>query len=134
MQLGEIGIWRAGPETERHWNTIAALVKLKNGDLRIAERLPDLLTNNGFKHVTVEDRTIPLYGPTERADNARRTAISTFIAMKTAVLRTGGLGAVRSEEDYDGLLISMGKEWIELESAGYDFRIVYAQKPIHSAA
>ena len=129
VQLGEIGVWGAGSITGKHWNMTSALVDSRNGDLRIAENLPDLLASTGFVNVSVEARTISMHGPSVGAQNARRNASSTFYAMKTAILQGGGFGFVSSEKEFDDLMLALEKEWNEVESAGFDFKIIYGQKP-----
>ena len=49
--------------------------------------------------------------------------------MKTPILRSGGLGLVNSEAEFDKLIDSTEDEWNRTEGSEIDFYIFVAQKP-----
>ncbi|KAI5117084.1 hypothetical protein M0805_009488 [Coniferiporia weirii] len=129
VQLGEFGEWRAGPINKKHAVMHRALFDSRNLCLDIYADLPRLLEEAGFTNIKVEKRTIPLGARGgQQGIDSRDNLISVFRAMKTPILRSGGLGFVSTEKDFDQLLDSLEKEWDETEGAGIDAHIIYAQR------
>ena len=103
LQLGEAGKWHAGPQDARLASLVRALFVSRGLLLDVALDLPRLVTEAGFVDVTVEKRMIQLgrwAGPQGR--DASDNFLGVFAGMKTPVLRSGGLGIVSSEEEFDG--------------------------------
>ena len=102
---------------------------------KFAERdLPDYSARNfeerGFTDITVEERSIPLGSwAGVRGCQARDNYLDVFRGMKTPVLRAGGLGFIKSEEEYDDMIAELEKEWDTTEGASIEFFIIYAKKP-----
>lgn len=128
VQLCEINGWHGGPAIDKLWSLILAIGSMKQNDMHIAEKLPKLLTDVGFVDIKAERRTIPLYGPSEQAVQARANLLSFSRGMKTAALQAGGLGIVRSESDLDSLIAAFENECKDRESAGHDFTVIYGQR------
>lgn len=59
MQLGEVGYWRAGPETERFTAMMSTVAKAKGLVLDCVAHIPHLLRQAGFMH-SLEPTVIPL--------------------------------------------------------------------------
>ncbi|THG98468.1 hypothetical protein EW145_g7421 [Phellinidium pouzarii] len=130
VQFGEFGDWRAGPITEKHRRMHKALLDSRDLNLDIHADLPELLRKASFTNITVEKRTIPLgsWAGKEGVDS-RNDIISVFRSLKASVLRSGGLGFVETEEDFDQFIDAVEKEWDETEGAEVNAFIIYAQRP-----
>ena len=129
IQLGEVGRWQAGPITSRHQSLVQALFSAKGLVLDCASYIPLMLAQTGFVNIHVEERSIPLGAwAGSHGANGAANFIGVFRAMKTPILKSGGLGFVRSEEEFDQLLDKVEREWDESPGAEIKFYIFYAQK------
>ncbi|KAF8905799.1 S-adenosyl-L-methionine-dependent methyltransferase [Gymnopilus junonius] len=129
VQLGEVGPWKAGTVTEKHQNLVQALFDAKGLVLDCAAYIPTMLAQAGFANIRVEERSIPLgkWAGDHGADGATNF-IGVFRAMKTPILKAGGLGIVRSEQEFDRLLDQVELEWDQTPGADIKFYIFSAQK------
>ena len=92
--------------------------------------VPLLLEEAGFVNITVEKRSIPLGSwAGQPGCDGRDNFINVFKGMKTPILRSGGLGLVNSEAEFDKLIDSTEDEWNRTEGSEIDFYIFVAQKP-----
>lgn len=129
VQLGEVGAWHAGPVTEKHLELLRALFASRQLVLDVGGDLPKMLEEGGFKNVAVETRSIPLGSwAGQMGCQGRDNFMEVFRGMKTPILRSGGLGFVSSEKEYDALMDSLEAEWDVTEGAEFDFHIMYGQK------
>ncbi|KAI5121044.1 hypothetical protein M0805_008620 [Coniferiporia weirii] len=130
IQLTEIGVWHAGPFTERHSHVVRELYDSHELILDIAIELPELLREAGFVDIRAEGRKIPLGAwAGQLGIDARDDMVGVFRNMKTPLLQSGGLGFVKTEEEFDKSMDALGKEWDETEGALVEFHTFCAQKP-----
>ncbi|KAH8106631.1 hypothetical protein DFH11DRAFT_1639294 [Phellopilus nigrolimitatus] len=127
VQLGEVGTWHAGPVSERHRRMLHALFDSRELLLDVSMEIPELLRKAKFDNIKVEVRNLPLAG--ETGADARNNWIGAFRAVKTPIMRLGGLGFVQTEEEFDHFLDELEKEWDSTPDAEIEFHIFYAQKP-----
>ena len=129
VQLGEVGPWKAGPITAKHQGLVQALFNAKGLVLDCAAYIPAMLAQTGFTNIRVEERSIPLgkWAGDHGSDGAANF-IGVFRAMKTPILKAGGLGLVHSEEEFDTLLDQVEEEWDQTPGAEIKFYIFSAQK------
>lgn len=134
IQLGEVGDWAVlGPESAvaRHKRAYSDFFKLRDFELGISKKLPDLLREAGFENINVEVLHMPMgkkWGQVG-VDGARNLA-DVFRAVKGHIVGAGGFGVVTSEEEYDELMDGVEREWDETEGYTLEFYIAYAQRPI----
>lgn len=64
----------------------------------------------------------------QKGIDARDNFMGVFRGMKTPILKSGGLGFVKSEAELDKLLDDLENEWDGTEGAEISFYIVTAQK------
>jgi SAM-dependent methyltransferase len=62
LQLGEVGVWKAGPKTQRHLELMRALFTSRMLVLNCASQIPAMLDAAGFTSITTQKRSIPLGG------------------------------------------------------------------------
>lgn len=129
VQLGEVGPWKAGPITAKHQGLVQALFHAKGLILDCAAYIPAMLAQAGFANIRIEERSIPLgkWAGAHGVDGAANF-IGVFRAMKTPILKAGGLGLVRSEQELDRLLDQVEREWDQTPGAEIKFYIFSAQK------
>jgi len=129
IQLGEVGPWRAGPITARHQSLVQSLFVAKGLVLDCAAYIPAMLSQAGFANISIEERSIPLgKWAGDHGVNGATNFIGVFRAMKTPILKAGGLGFVRSEQEFDRLLDQVEREWDQTPGAEIRFYIFSAQK------
>ncbi|THH06383.1 hypothetical protein EW145_g4123 [Phellinidium pouzarii] len=130
VQLGEAGAWHAGAVTERHADMLHTLFESRELLLEVSSDMSTFLRDAGFVDIRVETRTIPLGAwAGQLGADARDNFMGVYRGMKTPVLRSGGLGFVETEEDFDRLMDELEKEWDETKGAEMKFHIFIAQKP-----
>ncbi|KIM71389.1 hypothetical protein PILCRDRAFT_82832 [Piloderma croceum F 1598] len=119
--------WTAGPATLRLFTVVCALILARGMIPDLPLHLPALLEEAGFINIHVEERGVTVYGQ-EGAD-MRENTYRAMMTMKALVMNTGGLGFVKSAEEYENLVNAASKEWSETPEAAFQFFVVYAQKP-----
>ncbi|KAF9563390.1 S-adenosyl-L-methionine-dependent methyltransferase [Agrocybe pediades] len=129
VQLDEVGSWKAGPTTAFHQTLVQQLFRAKGLVLDCATYIPAMLEQAGFVNISVQERSIPLgkWAGNHGADGAANF-IGVFRAMKTPILKAGGLGFVQSEAEFDTLLDKVEREWDQTKGAEIKFYIFSAQK------
>ncbi|KAF8816528.1 hypothetical protein BYT27DRAFT_7182104 [Phlegmacium glaucopus] len=129
VQLAEVGAWRAGAITAEHQALVRTLFAAKGLVLDCATYIPNMLRQTGFVNIHIEERSIPLgKWAGEQGVNGAKNFIGVFRAMKTPILKAGGLGLVHSEAEFDNLLSKVEREWDETPGAEIRFYTFYAQK------
>ncbi|KDR74312.1 hypothetical protein GALMADRAFT_71069 [Galerina marginata CBS 339.88] len=129
LQLGEVGPWKAGPITAKHQSLVQNLFLAKGLVLDCAAYIPAMLAQAGFANIRIEERSIPLgKWAGDHGVNGAANFIGVFRAMKTPILKAGGLGLVRSEQEFDRLLDQVEREWDQTLGAEIRFYIFSAQK------
>ncbi|TFK31423.1 S-adenosyl-L-methionine-dependent methyltransferase [Crucibulum laeve] len=131
IQLCEPGDWSAGPITEKHKAMRRALYDLRELDLECTKHMPTRLANVGFINVQTIDRAMPLgeWGGQDGRE-CRNDIIAIWRAQKTAILKSGGLGFVKSEQEFDTLIDDVEREWDATVGAETHWVAFYAQKPL----
>jgi len=121
---------RGGAATDALYDVVYEL-SAKRGLVRdCCHRIPEILKELGFEHVTVENRDMPLGSwAGELGVQGNYDLGAVYRGMKTPVLKEGGLGFVTTEAEYDALVADAVKEWEETEGASGPFYVMYAQKP-----
>ncbi|KAH9934297.1 uncharacterized protein B0H18DRAFT_869986 [Fomitopsis serialis] len=131
VQLGEVGYWKAGPETERFNAMATTVAKAKGLVLDCAVQIPDLLRETGFSRISVEPTLIPLgYTGGELAADGRKNWMAVFRGLKTPILKAGGFGHVSSEADFDSMMDKVENEWQNSSDAELQNNVICAQKPL----
>ena len=123
--------FKGGPVVDKCNALLAALCDSKGFLFEIASQLPEMLRDAGFVDVHVDCRNTPLgkkkwagkYG-----EDGRDNVVSIWKGMKTALMTAGGLGFVRSEEEYDKLLEDLKRELDGTPGAQKAWVNIYAQK------
>ena len=121
--------FKGGPVVDKCNALLAALCDSKGFLFEIASQLPEMLRDAGFVDVHVDCRNTPLgkwagkYG-----EDGRDNVVSIWKGMKTALMTAGGLGFVRSEEEYDKLLEDLKRELDGTPGAQKAWVTIYAQK------
>ncbi|KAF8164766.1 hypothetical protein B0H34DRAFT_686476 [Crassisporium funariophilum] len=129
VQLGEVGSWKAGQATTKHQSLVQSLFSAKGLVLDCATYIPSMLRQAGFMNIHVEERSIPLgKWAGQHGVNGATNFIGVFRAMKTPILKSGGLGMVKTEDEFDCLLNEVEREWDDTPGAEIKFYIFYAQK------
>ena len=131
LQLCESDLdsFKGGPVVDKCNALLTALCDSKGLSVKIAHQLPEMLRNAGFVDVHVDCRSTPLgkwagkYG-----EDGRDNAVSIWRGLKTALMTAGGLGFVRSEEEYDKLLEDLKRELDGTPGAQMAWVNIYAQK------
>lgn len=101
-----------GPSSLRMLELVKALVDYTGLDFKCTQRIPSLLSDAGFINVNVERRTLKLGGwGGELGRGLAENHINVWRGMKTPILRAGGFGIVRNEEEYDALVNQVKVEW-----------------------
>jgi hypothetical protein len=119
--------WNPGPATTKMFMLMRA-VMLANGFVPDLPRsLPALLKEAGFVNIHTEERGTSLYG--EGGAGMRDNCHRGLLALKTPVLDAGGMGFVKSEEEFHSLSNATRKEWSETPEAVVQIFTFYAQKP-----
>jgi len=129
VQLDEVGAWKAGAITAKHQSLVQKLFQAKGLVLDCASYIPAMLAQAGFTNIRVEEKSIPLgkWAGDHGVDGAANF-IGVFRSMKTPILKAGGLGFVRSEQQFDRLLDQVELEWDQTPGAEIKFYIFCAQK------
>ncbi|TFY69101.1 hypothetical protein EVJ58_g602 [Rhodofomes roseus] len=130
VQLGEVGYWKAGPETDK-FNALSRTAATARGlVLDCAALIPDMLRQAGFTQISVEPTLIPLgSNGGELAADARKNWMGAFRGVKTPVLKAGGFGHVGSEADFDLMMDKMENEWQTSPNAELQNNVICARKP-----
>jgi SAM-dependent methyltransferase len=128
-QLGEYGCWGygAGPASDAHFRIYNQLYKHNGLALRIFAEIPDMLRDADFTNVHFERRAYLIGG--EAGKEGRFNLIGHFRSVVPQVMRYDGFGLVQSEEQYEGIITAMEREWERLDSAESEVVYVWAQKP-----
>jgi SAM-dependent methyltransferase len=132
-QLGEYGYWgfSIGPSVDAFFRLYSLLNKHHGLALRIFAELPDLLREAGFTNVHVERRVYPYgrWAGQEGLDGLDHT-LKHMRSVKEQIIKAGGFGLVKSEEDVEKILAGVEAEILEApEGSSVEFVYVYAQKP-----
>ncbi|KAF8990704.1 hypothetical protein BDQ17DRAFT_1255519 [Cyathus striatus] len=135
VQHLEAGDWLAGPVNETYKNLIRRFSAARGLDWHCYKVLPQLLTDAGFKNVTIATRSTPNgKWAGEAGIISRDNLMALWRGIKVPILNNGGFGFVDSEQEMDKLLDDLEKEMDETEGAKVDWVMVYAQKPDSDAA
>ncbi|KAJ4474935.1 S-adenosyl-L-methionine-dependent methyltransferase [Lentinula aciculospora] len=113
-----------GPHTEQMFGVLRSLL-FRNGLLHdIVEVLGRRLPKIGF--VNVQTHTVSLSAYRHGEDFDHRTLMEWFfVALKPGMLAANLL---HSEEEFEGLMQSMLKEWDESPHVAWSWSVIYAQK------
>ncbi|EED77791.1 predicted protein, partial [Postia placenta Mad-698-R] len=118
VQLCEAGPFKAGPVTDKFRILLYALFAHKGLLLDCGVHIPIWMREAGFTNIHVEERAVPLgQWAGQLGVDGSNDIISIFRGMKTPILNAGGLGLVSSEEEFDGFLDDLEKEWDETEES-----------------
>lgn len=130
VQLGEVGLWEAGPVTTKHMAVVDALFLARGLVVDCAVQIPDLLRDAGFDNIRIEVKDVPIGSCNgELAAGFGNNLISVLRGMKTPILNAGGFGMVKSEAELDALLEAVKEEWDRTPSAKHRWFTFCAQKP-----
>ncbi|KAK0467082.1 S-adenosyl-L-methionine-dependent methyltransferase [Desarmillaria tabescens] len=120
-----------GEYTQKMQKLLIELFAYKKLVTDVPERLPDMLTQQGFVNIHSETRALPLgawagLDGTQHRDNL----IGVFSALHGPILQSGGFEPMLSKEDFDKFLTTLAKEWDNGEEAfaSHSWTVVYAQK------
>ncbi|KAF9011508.1 hypothetical protein BDZ89DRAFT_1104406 [Hymenopellis radicata] len=115
-----------GPASEACHKVFSKLLGARNLNSNIAELLPAMLRDAGFRNVWSETRSFPLgkWGGEDGLIHAD-LIIRAFSALRGPVL---SLGLVANEAEYDALLEPVRKEWDEFPGTGLRWMKAYACK------
>jgi hypothetical protein len=107
------------------------LAKSRNIYADCARDIPKMLSEAGFVGIQSESRALPLgkWAGETGVDN-RVIIAGAFRGTKTPILQAGGYGYVSSEEEYDGLLEGLEREWDEIPGTHVKFVTFCAKKPV----
>lgn len=101
-----------GPNSDKMIELVKALVHHTGLDFKCTQRIPPLLKDTGFVNIKVEKCTLKLgtWG-VELGRGLAENHIKVWKGMKTPILRAGGLGIVKNEEEYGALVSAVKTEW-----------------------
>jgi hypothetical protein len=119
--------WTPGPATTKLFKLAGAVFQTRGLAPDLPLRLPALLEEAWFVNIHTERRTFNLHGPDGALwmDNGLRA----LQPLKKPVLAAGGLGFVKSEEEYDALMDAAKNELLGSPQVS-DIFLVYTQKPL----
>lgn len=129
VQLSEPGPGHAGPALEQLKLLAGHLFQVHGFHLDCGLHLERMLTQAGFSYVYTEKQTLPISkweGPDGKI--GRDDLIDIYRAMKTPLLKAGGFGVIKTEEEFEALLADVSKELEEIEGAETIWIVSYAQK------
>ncbi|KAF5319296.1 hypothetical protein D9619_008340 [Psilocybe cf. subviscida] len=120
-----------GPASERFmklYRNIEAAVGL---DFSCSLNIGPIMRQVGFVNVKTEHRVVQLgEWNGEVGTKHTKNVMAVSRGLKTSVLKLGGLGIIRDEEDFDTLMDEMEEEWKRPGSAN-GFYVITGQKPPH---
>jgi len=92
--------------------------------------IPIMLREAGLVNINCEYRNLPL-GRSAGQDgiDGSTNFAGVFSGLRTSMLEAGGYGYVRSEEEFDQLIMNTKEEWLASDS-NLLFYAIYAQKPL----
>ncbi|KAF5350018.1 hypothetical protein D9756_009179 [Leucocoprinus leucothites] len=97
----------------------------------IVYRLPEWIEKTGFVNLKVEKRHLPMGASWagESSASGVKAVMGVWRALKEPVMKAGGLGIVRSEEEYDAVIEDLGRLCEETPETYFEFWVFTAQKP-----
>lgn len=96
----------------------------------IVDHLSDWLEQAGFVNVKFEKRGLPMGSwAGELGTKALHSTMGIFPAMKDQVMKEGGLGFVKTGEEYDALVADWMKLLDETPETYFQYWVFVAQKP-----
>ena len=119
--------WKTGPATTKLFKLVQAIFLGKGLVSDIPLLLLPLLEEAGFVNIRIEEHAARMYS--EDGAVTRDIFHKVLVGIKKPVMDAGGMGFVKSEEEYDALTNATIKEWLETPAAAVHMFIVYAQKP-----
>ena len=130
VQLAEAGAWKSQENTEKLETLIRSMCSHRNILFDCVDRIPALLESAGFVDIRTHRRSISLGAWAGKwGCDARDNYIGVFRGMKTPILKAGGLGLIKTEDEFDNLIDNVKNEWDETSGSALDFYIFTAQKP-----
>nr|GAT51065.1 S-adenosyl-L-methionine-dependent methyltransferase [Mycena chlorophos] len=136
VQLAESTPWHVGtypgrPCMEKLTALYRAVGEARGLYLDCAYDMPRMLADAGFVDVQRESRMQQM----GRWAGANGTAmkenhVGVLRGIKTPVLKAGGYGIVKSEEEYDALIEGLDREWDEVPGTDKEFIVFWARKPL----
>ena len=128
VQLGEYGFWgfNIGPWTDKLFRLYSLLYKQNGLVLRVHAEIPDMLREAGFTSVNTERRGYPWGGA--KGKEGRDCLVEHFRSVKAQIMRFGGLGLVKSDDEIEELILNMEKEVEHADGAEAEIMYTWAQK------
>ncbi|KAE9396841.1 S-adenosyl-L-methionine-dependent methyltransferase [Gymnopus androsaceus JB14] len=97
------------------------------GDLE--DYLPSILKGAGFVDIHRESRDVPISASIEDGLDRVQQWYDLWKGMKGAILAAGGYGIVKTEAEYESLLLGCREEWMESKDAYTTYWTIIARKP-----
>lgn len=102
----------------------------KGLDIRINDRLPDLLKEAGFVEIVSDKKTFPLgKWAGKEAEVMARGASGFYRGLKKSVLEQGGFGRVSTEAEFDAVMDDLAGWWDTGSGIYFGYHAHTAQKP-----
>lgn len=133
VELGEGEAYMGHPDGRGRHRVLDAVhqIYLSKGLVaNIGSELPNMLKKAGFVDIVHVPRKIPLgkWGG-ELGEDGLQSMGGFFRAIKKPLLLKGGLGIVKTGEEYDALVDDLEREWNEVPGYSWAHYITYARKP-----
>lgn len=122
--------WKHGPAAKKMMTLACEVFRSRGALADAAYHLSGWLEQAGFTNIRTEMRRLRMDGDEGRP--MRENLVGVYTGMKTPSLRAGGLGFVKSEEEYDSLVQAMRDELVVTENSAHQLYTIYAQKPLES--
>ncbi|KAF7977961.1 hypothetical protein HWV62_2057 [Athelia sp. TMB] len=119
--------FKHGPAAKKMMTLVREIFRSGNSLADAVYHLPGWLEQAGFINIRTEMRISSMAGVEGKP--MRENCYEVYMAMKTPALKAGGLGFVKSEEEYDNLVQAMREELEVTENAGLQSFMICAQKP-----
>jgi hypothetical protein len=118
-----------GPVSARFMELYRKMWETAGLDPACSLNIGPIMQRAGFVNVKTENRVVPL-GEWNGDAGAKHkiNLMGVYRGFKTPILRLGGLGMVKDEEEFDKLMDEMEEEWKKPGSA-YAFYAITGQKP-----
>ncbi|KAF7979859.1 hypothetical protein HWV62_40619 [Athelia sp. TMB] len=119
--------YKLGPAARKMMALVREIFRTGNSLADAVYHLPGWLEQAGFVNLRTEMRILSMTGVEGKP--MRENIYEAYMAMKTPALNAGGLGFVKSEEEYNSLAQAMREELEVTENAGMQCFMICAQKP-----
>lgn len=116
--------------TEKAWVGLNQLFKITGLRRDCVSLILMLLREVGFENIRVYDRVLPVGKKAGEIGVLGTSAwLGAFKGATEVVMKLGGLGIVKSKEEWLALIDEVSKEWDEVEGVHYIVNIICATKP-----